>query len=297
MGLLTRGLAAGAVGTTVLDAVTYADMVATGRSASDAPGRTVLAVADKFGVDLPSDGGRPDAYGALAGAGTGLGIALVAGGLRSAGLRLPLLAEAAVVGVGAMLATDGPMSWAGVTTLQDWSGVDWARDVVPHLAYGLAVSSTLRALEPADPYPTPTPPARVLGRSLALGLATGARSSLGLVPSALGSGRSRVVAAALGLVVSELTVDKLPVTSSRLAPAPLLGRLGLGAVGAVSLARQHSRGVLGPALVGAVGAVVGSFAGAVFRDVAATRGWTWQAAALEDGAALALTTLAYRGTR
>ncbi|MCY7395334.1 MAG: hypothetical protein LH468_04115 [Nocardioides sp.] len=192
---------------------------------------------------------EPGAYGALAGAGAGLGIALLPRGMRSIGLRLPLPAEAVVVGLGVPVGG------------------------------------------------SPTRPRGVLGRSLVLGLATGARSTLALVPPALGSGRTGVAVAVAGLVVTELTVDKLPTTPSRLTRAPLLGRLVLGAVGGASLARQRSLGVAGPAVAGAVGAAVGSLAGARMREVAAARGWTWQAAALEDGAALALIALAYRGVR
>lgn len=136
-----------------------------------------------------------------------------------------------------------------------------------------------------------------VARSLAIGIATGARSSLGLVPSALGSGRTGVITLAVGLVIAEMTVDKLPVAGSRLDRGPLLGRLGLGAVGAVALARHQCAGVVAPAVVGTLGAAAGSFGGWWVRDLAATRGWTWQVAVLEDGTALALTALAWRGSR
>lgn len=51
---LRAGLAAGAAGTTVLNAVTYLDMVARGRPASTTPEDAVRALSDKTGVSIPA---------------------------------------------------------------------------------------------------------------------------------------------------------------------------------------------------------------------------------------------------
>jgi hypothetical protein len=289
---ILRGAAAGAVGTVALDAVTSTDMAMTGRPPSESPGRTVLAVADEIGVALDASGHRPEAYGALAGAGVGVAVGVLAGAARSAGVRLPLLAEAAVVGGAAMAATDGPMHWAGVADVATWSAADWARDIAPHLVYGLAVSSTLRAVErhEAGPSRDPRPVSRggALARALAIGVATGARSSMGLVPPAARLSTPVALVGAGTLVATELAVDKLPATSSRLQPGPVAARVLLGVVGAVGVARRHDVPAGACAVAGGVGAAVGTLAGWVVREVAADRGIRWRSALAEDAVALGL---------
>jgi hypothetical protein len=42
------------------------------------------------------------------------------------------------------------MSALDVTHPSEWSAADWASDVVPHLAYGLVVATTLNALPAAS---------------------------------------------------------------------------------------------------------------------------------------------------
>lgn len=286
----------------VLQAATYLDMALTGRPASSTPTAVGGIVARR--LDLPTDGERPEAWGALLGAASGLGVGAAAGLLRSAGVRLPLLAEAAVVGAGAMALSDGTAVRLGVTDPADWSGRDWLRDAVPHLAYGAAVAASLRRLSAPSPVPVAPPvrpvarstgrPRRVLARSLAVGLAAGARSTLGL-PRALAVGpRTSVVSGAL--VASELVADKLPAVPSRLEPGPALGRIGSGALGAVVLARREDGGGLPllPLLVGGLGAAAGTVLGAAWREVATERGWTWQGAAVEDVVALSLAAWAWK---
>lgn len=285
----SHGLAAGAVGTAVLNAVTYGDMALTGRAASSAPADTVLAAADRLGLLLRSDGSRPEAYGALAGAATGIGLGLVAAGVRRAGIRLPLLAEAALVGAGAMVATDLPMHVTGVSDVTTWNREDWVRDVVPHLAYGLAVSTTLRRLEPDRPVPLTTRRrGTVLAKGFAIGIATGARSTLGLVNPALATGSTAALLGVGGLAVTEVVMDKLPSTADRIALAPFVARGVLGAAGAVALSRDDELGTFLPALAGAAGAVVGTAGGWAVRTLAARRGLGLPAAVLEDGLALGL---------
>lgn len=299
---LLRGLAAGAAGTTVLNAVTYLDMALTGRPSSQAPARAVEALAERAGVDLPTSGAREEAYGALGGLGVGAGIGAVAGLVRRAGVRLPLLAEAAVIGLGAMAATDGPMAAMRVTSPSEWSATDWTRDVVPHLAYGATVAAVLRAVEP-EPEPVPVAgavvrasvphrPSRVLRRSLALGLASGGRSSLGLLPAVVGRGSTPKVVTG-GLVAGELVVDKLPMTPSRIG-GPMVGRVLTAATGAAVLARREEAGVVPAAAVAVVGAVAGSVAGVVWRDVCSQRSWAGPGALVEDGVSIALAAYALK---
>jgi hypothetical protein len=46
-----------------------------------------------------------------------------------------------------MLAGNGPMTVLGVTDPRRWGAVDWAADVLPHLAYAGVAAVTLDALD------------------------------------------------------------------------------------------------------------------------------------------------------
>jgi xanthosine utilization system XapX-like protein len=145
---LLLGTAAGAVGTLALDVASYADMALRGRAASDAPARVASALAGKVGIDLGGTGetderarNRRSAVGALMGYGTGLGVGAAYGLLRPRFGRLPRPVAGAAVGLAAMAASDVPMAALGVSDPRTWSRADWAADLVPHLAYGLATAA------------------------------------------------------------------------------------------------------------------------------------------------------------
>jgi hypothetical protein len=302
MRTLRRGLVAGAFGTLMLNAATYVDMALTGRRASAAPGETVRRTADAVGLSPPEDDARLEAYGALGGMSVGLGIGVLASVVRSAGLRLPAPVGAVATGGLAMAVSDATIAAAGASDSREWSRTDWVRDAVPHLAYGAGVRWAMDVMDrrrveseaAAPDYPRPPTSSRsgVLARSLALGVATGARSTLALggpVISAVG-GVPALMAA--GLVAAELAADKTPGARSRLQFGPLAARLVGGTLGAVALARRHDSGSAITAtagLLGAAGASMGAVGGAVWRDSAAQRGWTARAAVAEDAVALALT--------
>jgi uncharacterized membrane protein len=59
----------------------------------------------------------------------------------------------------------------------------------------------------------------------------------------------------------ELIGDKLPFTPSRLAPAPLLGRLASGSAAGAAIADAAGRSAIAGAALGAVGAGIGSVVG------------------------------------
>jgi hypothetical protein len=152
---LLRGAIAGAVGTTALNAATYADMVLRARPASSTPEQTVEQAAELVGIPEPAEGdesraARDSGLGSLLGATAGVGAGLVLGGLRAAGWprgRTPTLAAAWVL---AMLAGNGPMTVLGVTDPRTWAAKDWVADVVPHTAYAVAAAATLAAFDDAD---------------------------------------------------------------------------------------------------------------------------------------------------
>lgn len=125
----------------------------------------------------------------------------------------------------------------------------------------------------------------ILVRAALLGVVSGARSftPLGVLALHRGEGSTRtawqdwpvfrspagrgtLVVAALG----ELVGDKLPATPARTSPLPLIGRSGTGAIAAFAVAGGSDRlGVrIAAALLGAAGAVAGSYAGFLLRGAA-----------------------------
>jgi hypothetical protein len=147
--VFTRGLVAGAAGTTALNAVTYVDMILRGRPASELPKGSMDEISHRLDADVPGDGtqrdNRLEGLGALVGITTGLATGLVASVLAPATRRLPLPVGAAVVGGLAMLSSDGPITKLGLTDPKQWSASDWVSDALPHLAYGLATCWAVRA--------------------------------------------------------------------------------------------------------------------------------------------------------
>ncbi|HKG52015.1 MAG TPA: hypothetical protein VKB14_16385 [Actinomycetales bacterium] len=299
---LTRGLFAGAAGTTVLDALGYLDMAVRGRPASTLPAQTVEAIGERLGVSasVPKDvrESRHAAMGALGGIGAGLAVGVAASAARRWGFRPPRALGAVATAAAAMAATDVPAAALGVTDPRTWTAADWVSDAVPHLGYGLAVDAVLRrdpTPEAADREPAS---ASLVLRSAALGVAAGSRSSLGLAASVLlsqgsaGLGRAVTGRAAGTLatagVAAELVADKLPQTPSRLQPPVLATRLASGASGAVALARRAGARPAAPAVAGLFGAGVGSFGGFAWRQWAGRRVPDWQAALVEDGVAVLL---------
>ncbi|MCA5892203.1 hypothetical protein LEP48_02420 [Isoptericola sp. NEAU-Y5] len=150
-------------------------------------------------------------------------------------------------------------------------------------------------------------------RALALGLAAGARATLGPAAPILGPvprcapGRSAaaahrpsaaVRAVAVLAVVGELVGDTLPTTPSRLEHHGPEGRAVSGAVGGVLLARRRGAPVpdtLVAAAAGALAGLAGTGLGAAWRSAVARRGWPDLPAALaEDAVALALAAWATR---
>lgn len=152
---LLRGAAAGAAGTTALNAVTYLDMAVRARPASSTPQQSVEVMAQKLGHPVPGEGERHEnrlaGLGPLNGIAVGVGIGAVAGLLRPVLARLPLPVGATVIGAAALAAANIPMKQLGVSDPATWSAADWISDVVPHAAFGLVTHATLRAVSPHSP--------------------------------------------------------------------------------------------------------------------------------------------------
>lgn len=285
---LLRGAAAGAAGTTALNATTYLDIAVRARPPSDAPERLVAAVADAAGVRMPGGrrerGRRLSAAGALTGTATGIGFGGVTGLLRAAGVRLPTAVGGPLLGLAAMAATDGALAVLRISDPRRWSVADWAASAVPHLVYGVTTHATLVALarvaEDREPVPPLSPGA--LLRGAAVGAATGSRSTVGVTAVALSStrdvpglagrlgGRTGRVLTSLASV-GELVADTRPTTPSRLAPPGLASRAALGATSAAALARRDGHDPALPALVGVACATGTAVLGLRLRAAAARR--------------------------
>ena len=134
-------------------------------------------------------------------------------------------------------------------------------------------------------------------RAAALGVAAGARSSLG-VAAPLAARSSRVGAAAcLAGIGVEIVLDKLPRTPSRLLPPGPQIRAASGGVGGLLLSRRDGASLPVLALTGLVGAaagLAGTYAGAAWRKRLAADRPDWQGAVVEDAAALLLAAVAVR---
>ena len=147
VGWALRGAAAGAAGTTALNVVTYLDMAVRGRPASSTPERTLERMAETAHVSVPGEGStranRVAGLGALTGLVSGTGAGGLLGLARATGFRAGVVLTTMVV----LVSTNGPMTVLGVTDPRTWSRTDWISDIVPHLAYGIVVTTTMDAFD------------------------------------------------------------------------------------------------------------------------------------------------------
>ncbi|GAA3288377.1 hypothetical protein Dvina_42920 [Dactylosporangium vinaceum] len=135
----------------------------------------------------------------------------------------------------------------------------------------------------------------LIARSALLGIAAGGRSLSAPAAVAFGSGSRAWQVATTAAAAGEFVLDKLPNAPSRLAAAPLAGRLLFAGVAATFLARREGRNPVAPALAAAAGAAAGTYAGARWRAYAANRHWAALPAALaEDAVTWTLATTAAR---
>lgn len=146
------GAAAGAAGTTALNATTYLDMVVRGRPTSSTPEDTVEKLSERVHVPVPGQGEARDnrvaGLGPLTGLVAGVGTGALLGLARASGWRTGPGSGAVVATLGALVGTNGPMTALGVTDPLAWPPSAWAADIVPHLAYGAVTATVLARLDP-----------------------------------------------------------------------------------------------------------------------------------------------------
>ncbi len=150
-GWVLRGAAAGAAGSTALNAITYLDMAIRGRGTSSTPEQTVERLAQTAHVPIPGEGetrqNRVQGLGPLTGLVAGVGVGVAVGLVRAAGYRARPVVGTLLTTLGVLVAANGPMTVLGVTDPRTWSATDWVSDLVPHLAYGAVVKTTMDAFD------------------------------------------------------------------------------------------------------------------------------------------------------
>ncbi len=148
---LAAGAAAGAAGTTALNAVTYLDMAVRARPASTTPQDTVAELSRRTGLDVPGDedsrSARIDALGPLTGLSAGVGTGLVLGAARASGWRGGGVGTFLVASALVLVAGNGPMTLLGITDPRTWDADAWATDLAPHLAFAAVATGVLRGLD------------------------------------------------------------------------------------------------------------------------------------------------------
>lgn len=146
---LLWGAASGAVGTTVLNTITYGDMLLRGRESSGAPATVAGKLADQLGIaplsidnEETTAANRRSAAGALLGYATGVGIGVGYAAFNPGGTAHPVR-TGMLLGLAAMAMSDVPIALTGTSDPREWSPAAWLSDLVPHLAYGLATATML----------------------------------------------------------------------------------------------------------------------------------------------------------
>jgi hypothetical protein len=150
VGLLT-GAAAGAAGTSALNAVTYLDMALRARPSSSTPEQVIDTLANRAGHPVPGTGetkaNRLEGLGSLGGIATGVAVGAGFGVLRRRGLRFGRALGPVVIGAAAMVATDAGMARLGISDPREWDAASWLSDAIPHLAFGIATYASLAAMD------------------------------------------------------------------------------------------------------------------------------------------------------
>lgn len=144
-----KGAAAGAAGTTALNAVTYLDMTIRGRPTSSTPEDTVEKLADRAHVTIPGQGdkrrNRLSGLGPLLGVTAGVGVGAAYGAVTALTGKPQLRTGIIGTWVAVLLAGNAPMTVLGVTDPRQWSATEWLSDVVPHIAYAVVTAWTYDA--------------------------------------------------------------------------------------------------------------------------------------------------------
>ena len=142
---LAYGVAAGAAGTAVLNATTYADMAIRSRPASKVPKRVVKQVARWTGVRrLPPE--RTQGLSMLLGYADGFGTGVLFGVVRPRMKSAPWYLMGAGLAAFTLLLSEGSATAMGKTNPRTWGVSGWLADLVPRLLYGCVTCLVYDAL-------------------------------------------------------------------------------------------------------------------------------------------------------
>jgi uncharacterized membrane protein len=137
-------------------------------------------------------------------------------------------------------------------------------------------------------------------RSMTASAALGWAASLGRTRTGWIPAGTRPRSVAMAAALTEMVGDKMPFAPDRRIMPSFLGRVAIGAAGGAALARQDAS-LLGGALSGIAGAVLGTLLGRAARKATTRSGADWARALTEDavavGLAAALVCLAERRSR
>jgi hypothetical protein len=75
----------------------------------------------------------------------GIGVGVLGGLARASGYRSAKPVGITLTTLGVLAVANGPMTVLGITDPRTWSATDWISDLVPHLAYGVVVKTTMDA--------------------------------------------------------------------------------------------------------------------------------------------------------
>jgi hypothetical protein len=139
------GIAAGAAGTAVLNAATYADMAIRARPASKVPQRVVKEFARWGGIRrLPR--ARTQGLGMLLGYADGFATGLLFGLARPYLRDVPWPVAAAGIAAYTMVLSEGLATAMGKTDPRTWGVSGWLTDIVPRMFYGCVTCLVCDAL-------------------------------------------------------------------------------------------------------------------------------------------------------
>jgi hypothetical protein len=142
---LVCGLAAGAAGTAVLNATTYADMAIRARPASKVPKRVVKEFARWGGVQkLPPE--RTKGLSMLLGYADGFGTGVLLGVMRPRMRGVPWFIAGMGLAAFTLFLSEGSATAMGKTDPLKWSASDWLADIVPRMLYGCVTCFVYDAL-------------------------------------------------------------------------------------------------------------------------------------------------------
>jgi hypothetical protein len=139
------GIAAGAAGTAVLNATTYADMAIRARPPSKVPKRVVKQVARWTGMKSLAPE-RTEGLSALLGYADGFGTGVLFGVLRPRMRGVPWYVAGVALGAFTMILSEGTATAMGKTDPRTWGVSGWVSDIVPRALYGCVTCLVYDAL-------------------------------------------------------------------------------------------------------------------------------------------------------